>query len=325
MNRITSNINLIVNELRNGNVVGLPTETVYGLAADATNNLGVEKIFKIKNRPFNHPLIIHVLSDWDLTRWVERTPAYVKKLIKIFWPGPLTLVLKSNEVSNISPLATATQATIAVRSPDHPLAIDVLDRLNRPVVAPSANPFGKISPTEAQHVMQDFSEYSFPILEGGNCNIGIESTILYCIEENECSILRHGSITQSEIQKYCNVSEPEKISSIRVSGNLKSHYQPQKKLFYFYPKDVPLIKSIIHNFEKYYVLCFSLLFEKKNINYLFSSDPKKATTDFYGQLRKADQSDKNIILIELPPETPEWNGLSDKIIKAGISLYPQSR
>lgn len=319
MNRITTDINLIVDELRNGHVVSLPTETVYGLAADATNNFAVEKIFKIKNRPFSHPLIMHVSSDWDLTQWVEQVPEYVVDLINSFWPGPLTFVLKLKKNSDISQFATANQNTIAIRCPDHPLAIEVLNRLGRPLVAPSANPFGKVSPTEAQHVIQDFAEDSFSILEGGRCSIGVESTILYCIDEHNCSILRQGSITRSEIQNFCNVIEPNNMSSIRISGNLKSHYQPQKNLFYFYSSDVSLIKSRLINLDNSYVLSFSLSFEKSEIDYLFSSDPKKAATDFYRQLRKADQSDKDIILIELPPETPEWNVLNDRIKKAGAS------
>ncbi len=161
MGRISNDLDRIVNELLLGNLVSLPTETVYGLAADATNEVAVEKIFKVKKRPLNHPLIMHVAPDWDLSQWVERIPEYACNLIKSFWPGPLTFVFKLKEKTNISRLATGTQGTIAIRSPDHPLALEILRKLDRPIVAPSANPFGKVSPTEAKHVMQDFPEDSF--------------------------------------------------------------------------------------------------------------------------------------------------------------------
>lgn len=324
MERITNDVDIIVNELRRGNVVSLPTETVYGLAADATNHAAVEKIFKIKNRPLNHPLIMHVAPDCDLTEWVESIPEYAIKLINSFWPGPLTMVFKLKKQANISQLATGSQGTIAIRAPAHPLTLEVLNKLERPIVAPSANPFGKVSPTEAEHVMQDFPEYSFSILEGGRCQVGIESTILYCVDEDKCCILRHGIIGESEIQKYCDVLEPGKTRSIRVSGNLKSHYQPQKPLFYFKSREELQTKFTSLPLENLYFLCFSSCFQKDSISYLFPDCPKKAAKELYRQLRIADQSNKNIILTELPPETPEWSALTDRIKKAGASLMNSS-
>jgi L-threonylcarbamoyladenylate synthase len=319
MSRITTNVDLIVAQLHLGNVVALPTETVYGLGADATNERAVKKIFEIKKRPLNHPLIMHVCPSWDLTQWIEELPEYAKKLTKLFWPGPLTLIFKLKKQANISRLITSNQDTIAIRCPSHPLALEVLHKLGRPIVAPSANPFGKISPTEAKHVMQDFPKHSFSILEGGACDVGIESTILYCVHEDTCTILRHGVISQSQIQNFCDVLEPAAIkSSIRVSGNLKQHYQPEKSLFYFKKEDVLSVKNTLLKTHKSYILGFSTLFDKETLNYLFPSCPKEAAKEFYRQLRLADQSNKDIILIELPTENPGWEALIERIKKAGI-------
>jgi L-threonylcarbamoyladenylate synthase len=318
MSRITNDTDVIVNQLLAGNVVALPTETVYGLGADATNERAVQKIFTIKNRPLSHPLIMHVAPPWDLTQWVEGIPSYAVSLIRAFWPGPLTLVFKLKKQANISQLITGSQDTIAIRSPAHRLTLEVLNKLNRPIVAPSANPFGKVSPTTAQHVMHDFPEHSFPILEGGSCAVGIESTILYCIDESNCSILRPGVIGQSDIEKFCNASLTQIKQPIKISGNLKSHYQPKKPLFYFNSEEASRLKTTVLNADNGYILCFNSLFNKKRINYLFPSCPKKAAKEFYRQLREADQSNNSIILIELPPEKPEWNALIERIKKAGV-------
>ncbi len=318
MSQITSDVDIIINQLQSGNVVALPTETVYGLAADATNDHAVEKIFKIKNRPLNHPLIMHVCPDWDLTQWVDTIPQYAVSLMKAFWPGPLTFVFRLNKMANISPLTTGHQDTIAIRSPAHPSTLNILSRFGKPVVAPSANPFGRVSPTEAQHVMQDFPEHSFSILEGGCCDVGIESTILNCVDEGKCSILRHGSITQSEIQAFCDVLQINHHDhTIRVSGNLKTHYQPKKKLFYFNFEDISRIQAASINTSQTYILSFSSLIGQEKINYLFPSCPKQAAKEFYRQLRIADQSSKHHILIQLPPNQPEWSALIERIKKAG--------
>lgn len=321
MTRITEDVNLIVDELIQGNVVALPTETVYGLAADATNDEAVKKIFTIKNRPVNHPLIMHVAPNWDLHQWVEQIPKYAIKLIQHFWPGPMTMVFKLKKTANISRYSIGNQETVAIRSPNHPLALDILNKLGRPLVAPSANPFGKVSPTEAKHVLQDFPDDSFLILDGERCSVGIESTIINCIDENSCSLLRPGIITESELKSFCEVFESQKRNNIKVSGNLKTHYQPQKKLFYFNSKEISLVKSKFTNINNFYLLCFSLIFDKDIINYLFSSIPSEAASEFYRQLRMADKSNKSFILMQLPPETPQWVALIERIKKAGTPLF----
>lgn len=321
MSQIIHGIDHIVQELSLGHVVALPTETVYGLAADANNEQAIRKIFEIKQRPLNHPLIMHVAPSWDLEQWIEKPPEYVIDIIKSFWPGPLTMVFKLKKQAKISPLITGNQNTIAIRCPAHPLALDVLNKLGRPIVAPSANPFGKISPTEAWHVMDDFPDHAFSILEGGACQTGLESTILSCIHNDHCMILRHGVISENELQPFCHLRKPiEKQDSIRVSGNLKTHYQPKKPLYYFNQAEASLFKQTNLNIKNSFVLCFSEFVTEETNHHRFQICPKTTAREFYRQLRIADRSNKERIFIELPKETPEWMALIDRIIRAGVSI-----
>jgi L-threonylcarbamoyladenylate synthase len=319
MGRITQDIQRVVAELNAGHIVGLPTETVYGLAADATNELAIRKIFETKRRPLNHPLIMHIGHPHDLLPWVEEVPAYAQILMKKFWPGPLTFIFKLKKNSGLSPLITAHQETIAIRSPAHPLALKVLNLLGRPIVAPSANPFGKISPTQAKHVLADFPEHTFSILDGGACQVGIESTLLYCIEQTGCSILRQGIIHTSELSEFCHILKPDaQQHAIKASGNLKHHYQPEKPLFYFRKDDLPFLEKqlLLHTENDF--LAFSAVTHPEKFRHLFSDCPKKAAKEFYRILRQIDSSHQKHIFIELPPEKPEWQGLIERIKKAGV-------
>lgn len=322
MSRVIKDINKIVEQLRMGNVVALPTETVYGLAADATNDEAVCKVFDVKQRPKNHPLIMHVSPDWNLNEWVEFIPDYTKKLIKRFWPGPLTFVFNLKKDANISKLVTGGQDTIAIRCPAHPLAVEILNKLGRPFVAPSANPFGRISPTDAEHVLHDFPQDTFLILDGGTCNVGIESTIVSCLKNDSCSILRPGVIGEVDLKEFCEVADPiGSEAKVRVSGNLKYHYQPRKPLFYFTQNDLDYVKNILSKENNIYLLSFSLDIDEGIIsNYIFPTNPKDAARELYRQLRLADSSNKDIILIELPPNEQQWSGLVERIKKAGKNI-----
>ncbi|OGV50538.1 MAG: threonylcarbamoyl-AMP synthase, partial [Legionellales bacterium RIFCSPHIGHO2_12_FULL_42_9] len=193
MSIITTDIIAVKNQLDIGEIVAIPTETVYGLAANANNAIAIDKIYCLKQRPYNHPLIMHIASGWDLDQWATAIPSYVYNLIDNFWPGPLTLVLPSRK-ENICDLITGGQPTIAIRCPGHSLTQQLLHQLGYPLVAPSANPFGKISPTTAAHVQISFHESNLMILDGGRCKLGIESTIIDATRFDSYQILRHGSI-----------------------------------------------------------------------------------------------------------------------------------
>jgi L-threonylcarbamoyladenylate synthase len=321
MSMITNDIKLALQNLQTGEVVAIPTETVYGLAADAQNERAIRKIFSLKNRPLNHPLIMHVAEDWDLSQWVAFIPDFAQILMKTFWPGPLTLVMKC-KTEHISPLITGGQDTLALRSPKHSLAQTLLKKLGVPLVAPSANPFGKISPTTAQHVIESFPDENLLVLNGGRCEVGIESTILGATEQKGYQILRHGTIDEWAIAKTLPGIKNLGESSIRTPGKLLSHYQPEKPLYCFTsPRDIQMFCQ--QTKVPVYIISFAdLLFFKNHPPDLFYQLPKsseKVAFELYYQLRRADHTAASYIAIELPNDQVEWEGIKERILKAGHS------
>lgn len=317
MNRIITDIDLAIQALSQGEVLAVPTETVYGLAANAEDPEAIKTIFLTKGRPLTHPLIMHIGEGWDLRTWVEDIPDYAHQLMEEFWPGPLTMVFRLKKEANISPLITGGQHTIAIRCPAHPLTLRLLNQWRHPIVAPSANPFGKISPTSATHVLNDFPEASFKILDGGVCTVGIESTIIDATHEAYFRILRPGIIGEIELSHYAALESGLKQSTMKVSGNLKHHYQPTKPLYYMDSETAKVIQEHPRLCQTHYVLYFSKGWEHAGLSYQFQNNPKDTAHELYAQLRMADQSAAEAILIELPPKTAGWEGLIDRIQKAG--------
>jgi L-threonylcarbamoyladenylate synthase len=226
--------------LLSGGLVVFPTETVYGLGADASNVEAVSRIFNVKGRPTSHPLIVHVASVEYLENWANLISANAIRLADTFWPGPLTLILKRN--SNASDAVTGGQDTVGIRIPGNEIALELLHKFHKlgglGVAAPSANRFGKVSPTNVKGVLQEIESYLYPtdiLLEGGDCEIGLESTIIDCTKSIP-KILRPGAITSDIILKEIGISVDEhdstkaKNSEIRVSGSLESHYSPRAKV-----------------------------------------------------------------------------------------------
>lgn len=308
-------------DLQEGKPVAIPTETVYGLAAMIDKEPAIKAVFAMKNRPLNHPLIVHVAADWDLSSLVEEIPEYAQQLISKFWPGPLTLVLKARP-GQINPLITGGQSTVALRCPAHPMAQKLLAKLDMPVVAPSANPFGKISPTTALHVKQAFQDKDLMILDGGRCTIGIESTIVDATKSEGYQILRHGLIDEKAIATIIATHHLTQENPIRVPGKLESHYQPQKNLYYFEHID-QLSQFCQKRAGDVYVIA-SKQPESVNMNHfhLLANKPDVAAYDLYYQLRVADASNAICIAIELPPNVSEWQGVRERILKAG---FPYSK
>ena len=215
-----------------GNLVAFPTETVYGLGADACNADAVARIYSVKGRPADHPLIVHVASMEGLGDWADDVPGYAISLARDFWPGPMTLIMKRSELAG--DFITGGQETVGVRVPDHPVALGLLEAFARiggkGVAAPSANRFGNVSPTTAQAVADELSEYlgdADQILDGGPCEVGVESTIIDCTGDVP-RILRPGAITEEMILESTGLNQIEsgEESEIRVSGSLESHYAP---------------------------------------------------------------------------------------------------
>jgi len=222
------------NALCAGDLLGLPTETVYGLAADASNETAVAKIFKAKGRPPNHPLIVHVASADSVHQFASAVPDFAQKLMSQFWPGPLTLILPRRE--EMAAAAAGGQNSVGLRCPSHPLALEVLKACATKgiwgVAAPSANLFGRVSPTSAAHVQSEFGP-ELLILDGGECEVGIESTIVDCTRGVPV-LLRPGQISRTQIEQTCGLKlvNPETLNSEapRASGTLESHYAPTAKV-----------------------------------------------------------------------------------------------
>ncbi len=216
--------------LRNGGLVAIPTETVYGLAANGLDEIAVASIFAAKNRPFFDPLILHIGNRNMLNQLVSNVPQNAKKLMDAFWPGPLTFVLPKS--TNVPDIVTAGQDSVAVRMPNHPTTLNLLNQIDFPLAAPSANPFGYVSPTSANHVFDQLGNRIDYILDGGNCSVGLESTIISFIDEENPCILRLGGITNAEIETIIgHVNENiHQNSNPSAPGQLDQHYSPFCKL-----------------------------------------------------------------------------------------------
>jgi L-threonylcarbamoyladenylate synthase len=221
--------------LQRGQLVAFPTETVYGLGADAANPTAVARIYEAKQRPTNHPLIIHVSSVDQMDYWAIDIPEYARLLAKVFWPGPMTLILQRSDAAK--DFVTGGQPSVGLRVPNHPVALELLRKFEslggKGVAAPSANLFGRVSPTTADAVSAELSSRLSDkdmVLEGGSSAVGIESTIIDCTKAAP-SILRPGAITEEMISDVTNISLIQRDSDIRVSGALDSHYAPRAKVF----------------------------------------------------------------------------------------------
>ncbi len=227
-------IKIAAEALKSGKLVAFPTETVYGLGADATNPEAVSRIFKIKNRPENHPLIVHIGSTDELNDWAIEIPEYAYSLAKKYWPGPMTLILKRSD--KIKDFISGGQETVGLRIPNHEIALSLLQEFKKigsgAIAAPSANKFGKVSPTTYEHVFQELSKdlsNDDLILDGGPSQIGVESTIIDCTKELP-KILRPGAISYELINEIIELDSSTTQNQIRVSGSFKSHYAPNAKV-----------------------------------------------------------------------------------------------
>jgi L-threonylcarbamoyladenylate synthase len=220
--------------LKTGKLTAFPTETVYGLGADAENEIAVARIYETKGRPADHPLIVHIASKAQLTDWASKVPAYASALADAYWPGPMTLILERSELAK--DFVTGNQDSVGLRVPNHPVALELLKEFmklgGKGVAAPSANRFGKVSPTTAKAVSDELGQFLEPgdlILDGGFSEVGIESTIIDC-RGAAPKILRPGSVTVEMIEQVTNLVLDESESSLRVSGALENHYAPKARV-----------------------------------------------------------------------------------------------
>lgn len=302
--------------LKAGELVGIPTETVYGLAADASNPAAVAKIFAAKGRPADHPLIVHVAGADQLDVWAREIPPTARQLATAFWPGPLTLILKRQP--GVPDAVTGGQDTVGLRVPDHPLTLDLLRAFGGGLAAPSANRFGRISPTTATHVRNELGERVALVLDGGPCQVGIESTIVD-LSRGHPVILRPGAITAEDIQRvlHQSVSSPgsPSVDGPRVSGSLAAHYAPVTPMQLL---DTEALRQAAGARVGAGLPCGVFArqapLESDLLTFVqASADPATYAHDLYGVLRDLDAAKVGLILVEATPDSPEWLAIADRL------------
>ncbi len=302
--------------IQSGEVIALPTETVYGLAADVKKPEAIKKIFKAKNRPPNHPLIVHIHDVDDLFFWAEKIPLTAFVLAKAFWPGPLTLILKkSNQVSSI---ITGGLDSVALRVPSHPVFLKVLKTLGTALAAPSANIHKKISPTTAQQVVESLYGKIPAVLDGGPCLFGLESTILD-LTGKVPRILRPGPITKKMLEKTLRQDVLSlKMHQESVPGNMSEHYQPQTPLYIVNSED--LKKTLCEKNSKIVLLHISPLdFDSADIvSIKMPSNNILYARNLYKRLFELDKLSLKKIVVEEPPGDSSWDHIRDRLSKASF-------
>lgn len=326
---MSSAIEKAVEILNAGGVVGMPTETVYGLAARVDMPEGLNKIFSIKNRPFFDPLIVHV-SDAEQAKFIVAEWSQITEhLSAAFWPGPLTLVLPKNSL--VSDLITSGLSTVGVRCPRHQVAQELINKVGVPLAAPSANKFGRTSPTCSQHVRDEFGDEVF-VLEGGSSEVGIESTIL-SVENHTLKILRPGVISVSEIESCLNKvgvnfdwhEKSQNSLSVSAPGMLKHHYMPNRPLVLvseahperYLASQIDLqLSQLPHEVEGVSLIrpkAVRRIFELK-----LSEEPILAARELYSKLRLAAESGADVIVLVWPKHKRigEWTAVWDRLSKA---------
>ena len=310
----SKDIDLAGNLLLAGELVAVPTETVYGLAADATNSEAVAKIFAAKNRPADHPLITHIHSPDVLSKWAKNIPEWVPALVAKFWPGPLTLILERND--SVSEVITGGQDTIGLRMPNHPVLLDLLERHKLAVAAPSANPYQQLSPTSAEQVLAGLTGKIAAVLDGGRCRVGTESTIL-AVTESSATILRRGPLTLADIQPFVpvTINEPE-INTRAVSGNKEIHYQPTTPLYLKTAAEFRQLAS--QQNRKIGALVYSTSEQEVNIPHMktMSSQHEEYRRELYAALFELDKIGVQEIWVEIPPANVLWLDIHDRLNKA---------
>ena len=301
-----------VNLLRNGEIIALPTETVYGLAADASNDHAIHKIFIAKDRPLDHPLIVHIDAFDKANFYAENISAEAKKLAENFWPGPLTMILMKRK--RISNLITAGLNTIALRVPNHSLTLEIIRKLGNGIVAPSANAHKKTSSTKPLHVLKTLGGKIAGVVDGGAYTIGIESTIIDMTKEIPV-ILRPGSITTEMIENVLKMKiECPFNHNERVSGNMKIHYQPEKPLFLL-PLDQ--IESFSKKEDNIAIMHYSKISKSRDaIYYKMSKNKREYANSLYDTVHLIDNTNVDKILVETPPNLSEWSDIHDRLLKA---------
>jgi L-threonylcarbamoyladenylate synthase len=301
--------------IKKGGIVAFPTETVYGLGADALNPLAVARIFEVKRRPYFDPLIVHIANPADVKKLVKEIPANAKKLIERFWPGPLTVVLMKEE--DIPDIVTAGLRSVAIRMPNHPVALSLIKESNCPIAAPSANPFGYLSPTTAEHVREQLDDLVDLILDGGPCSVGVESTILSFLE-GKPKLLRPGGVPFEEIESLIGKVEISSIEEGRPSapGMLSRHYSPRT--------------PIVLDWDEEHLAIYEnknvglLAFQRPRNHLKFHSvevlskkgDMREAAANLFAAIQRLDALKLDLIVADSVPEVGLGRAIMDRLRRA---------
>jgi len=304
-----------VRVLRQGGLVALPTETVYGLAADAKNPAAVAKVFAAKGRPGNHPLIVHLGSAAELEEWAQNIPEVAWKLAEAFWPGPLTLLLCRKP--QVPDAIVGGQPTIALRVPSHPLALAVLQAFQSGLVAPSANTFGRLSPTLAQHVQQDLQNKVDLVVDGGPCSIGIESTIVD-LSQNTPGIARPGGLSAEALAKVLGFFPQPCQRATATPGSLRAHYAPKTQLILEKPEALEACAAqLCAQGKRVAVLHPHKMALPENAQWVcLPKDLSQFAHAFYSTLHAVDKQPFDVLLMSLPEADGLGSALCDRLVRA---------
>jgi len=312
--------------LRSGELVGFPTETVYGLGADAGNDLAVARVFAAKGRPADHPLIVHVIDAAQAEAFASSIPEFARKLMQAFWPGPLSLILPRRD--GVAAAAAGGQASVGLRCPAHPVAQALLRAAREVgvagVAAPSANRFGRVSPTTAQHV-QDELGASLYILDGGACPVGIESTIIDCTRAAPV-LLRPGMLVPQALEQACGMPlllpGQAQGEAPRASGTLESHYAPNATLRLMDAKALQTALDLLGADAKNIAVYARTLLRTRSaaiITRRMPDDAAATAQQLFAALRRFDEQGARLIWVETPPPDASWDGVRDRLQRAAAS------
>ncbi len=301
-----SEIDECVEMLRAGSVIGIPTETVYGLAAIATNSSAINLVFTTKERPTSHPLILHIADVSMLDDWATNISSEARALCKKFWPGPLTLILHKSD--KVLTEVTGGRDTVAIRCPNHSVTTKLLKKLNDAVVAPSANKFGKVSPTTAKHVVNDLGSDISIVLDGGDCSIGLESTIIDCTTTPP-QLLRTGAITAEQILRECNITVVSASGESRAPGMLEKHYAPVCRVVLVSSSQEGLTEAQRYVADGFKVRLLDL-----------NEDLDKFARLLYSSLRTADKDGINVAIVVRAPMNGMGFAINERLEKAANSF-----
>jgi L-threonylcarbamoyladenylate synthase len=310
-----------VQALRDGDLVAFPTETVYGLGANAQNPAAVARIFEVKGRPTTHPVIVHLDSPRYLHRWVRDVPESAMRMGDRFWPGPLTIVMP--RAPQVHDIVTGGQDTVAIRVPAHPMAQQLLKAFGGGIAAPSANRYGRLSPTRAEHVRDELGEAVRVILDGGGCQVGLESTIVAC-EGQDVRLLRPGAVTASQLRSVVGeLIVGADLQSPRVPGSSPAHYAPTTPMVIVPSGEIDAQAAALSSGGRRIAVLAQRLPLKahKYVTWINAGKrPEQYAQDLYANLRTLDKAGCQQILVQEVPHDERWDAVSDRLLRAASHI-----